>query len=170
MHGELRILERSKHTVEVILDGVDVSIFVLPLIQKHTEENTLTVDGILATKLHAILDRGTRRDFFDLYVMLQTERVGLAHGFHALREVYGAEINEGLFVRALTFFDDAEREARLPGEGARDFAKLKQFFIAAAGALLVPPAAPLEIQRRVVGVRSTTLARKPKKPTRRKAK
>jgi hypothetical protein len=156
---ELSVLERSEDTIHLVVDGVDVSIFVLPKIKKHAPEQSLSADGVLATKLHAILDRGTRRDFFDLYVMMQQEQVGIAHCFHALRKVYGEEINEGLFVRAITFFDDAEREPRLAGEGASDWQRLKQFFMTAAGALIVPPHAALQIQRRVVDVRTRTSSR-----------
>ena len=49
------------------------------------EDRRLDVTGILATKLHAILDRGLRRDFFDLYVMLQQQRLGIAEGLAAMR-------------------------------------------------------------------------------------
>jgi Nucleotidyl transferase AbiEii toxin, Type IV TA system len=158
--GEVVVLERSVDTVHAQLDGVDVSIFVLPGIRRHTEEHTLTAEGILATKLHAILDRGTRRDFFDLYVMLQQERFGLVDGFRAIRTVYATDVNEGLLLRAVTYFEDAEAEARLPGEGARDWARVRAFFVAAAGALLTPPSTPLDIQRRVVDVRA---AKKPRR-------
>ena len=124
----------------------------MPGIGAHTEEHTLTADGVLATKLHAILDRGTRRDFFDLYVMLEQERFGLVDCFRAIRTVYASDVNEGLLLRAITYFEDAEAEAPLPGEGPRDRVRVRAFFVTAAGALITPPSAPLEIQRRVVDV------------------
>jgi hypothetical protein len=118
-----------------------------------TDERRLTVTGILATKLHAILDRGMRRDFFDLYVTLQTQQLGIAEALAAIRAVYRQPIRDALLLRALTFFDDAEREASLPGEGRTDWARVKEFFQVRAGALLIPPAAPLDIQKRRVDVR-----------------
>ena len=102
--------------------------------------------------MHAILDRGTRRDFFDLYVMLQRHSLGISSCLTA-RVVFAQPIDDALLLRALTFFDDAEREAPLPGEGARDWAAVKKFFLTRVGSLLVPPARPLDIQRRVVDVR-----------------
>ena len=42
----------------------------------------------LATKLHAILDRGLRRDFFDLYVMLQHHQLGIVAVLAAIHAVY----------------------------------------------------------------------------------
>lgn len=150
--GRVVVLERSADTVHLQFAGIDVSVFVLPGIRKHTEEHTLTAEAVLATKLHAILDRGTRRDFFDLYVMMEQERFGLVDCFRAIRAVYETDVNEGLLLRAVTYFEDAEAEARLPGEGPRDWERVRGFFVTAAGALITPPAAPLEIQRRVVGV------------------
>jgi len=152
--GRIEILERAPDTVHLTLDGVPVSIFVLSRVAPHTEAGALNVTGILATKLHAILDRGTRRDFFDLYVLLQQQRLGVIECVRALRTVFPGDINEGLLLRALAYFDDAEREAPLPHEGATDWKRVKAFFQKSVGALLVPPAAALEIQSLVVDVRS----------------
>ena len=145
--GETEILERAEDTVHLRWNGIDVSIFLLEEIGRFTEERRLSVEGILATKLHAIIDRGTRRDFFDLYVTLQDQRLGLATCLAALRNVYRQNVNDALVLRALTYFDDAEREAPLPREGERDWARVKEFFQTRAGHLLVPPGEPLEIQR-----------------------
>jgi hypothetical protein len=152
--GSVEITERSADTVHLSFDGISVSAFVLPVLATHVEERTLTVTGILATKLHAILDRGTRRDFFDLYVLLQSERLGIIECIRALRTVYAAEANEGLLLRALSYFDDAEAEAKLPGEGPSDWKRVQAFFRERVGLLLVPPSPALDIQSRVVGLRS----------------
>lgn len=150
--GHVSVLERTSDTVHLQFDHTDVSIFVLSNLEKHTEGQALTATGVLATKLHAILDRGTRRDFFDLYVMLAEERLGLVDCFAAMRNVYAREVNEGLLLRAVTYFDDAEVEAALPGEGRGDWDSVKRYFMAAAGALLTPPMKRLSIQSRVVDV------------------
>ncbi len=151
--GEVEVLERGADTVHLIWDGIRVSIFVLDRLAQHTEGRRLTIKGILATKLHAVLDRGTRRDFFDLYVVLQIQRLGISDCLSALREVYRQDVHDGLLLRALTYFDDAEREAPLAGEGGRDWETVTGFFQTQVGALLIPPATPLEIQARRVDVR-----------------
>lgn len=102
--GNVQVIERAKGTAHVNVDGIDVSIFVLPKLAPHTRDGALTVNGILATKTHAILDRGTRRDFFDLYVVLQTQKLGLLACLGALNEVYETDANHGLVVRALCYF------------------------------------------------------------------
>jgi hypothetical protein len=150
--GEVEVLERGRGTVHLRWSGIDVSIFVLDALAEFVEERRLSVTGILATKLHAILDRGTRRDFFDLYVTLQHHRRGIAECLAAMRQVYRQPVSEHLLLRALTYFDDAEREAPLPGEGPRDWKTVKDFFTRRVGDLLVPPGRKLAIQSHRVDV------------------
>ena len=150
--GRVEMLERSADTVHLRFDGVDVSVFVLPLLSPFVEGRRLTVTGLVATKVHAILDRGTRRDFFDLYVTLQQNGLGLAECLAATRQVFRQDVNDALLLRALTFFDDAEREAALPGEGPDDWPAVKEYFRTRVGHLLIPPARGLRIQRGVVDV------------------
>jgi hypothetical protein len=150
--GPVELLEMSKDTAHLNFDGIDVSIFVLPLLASHVQDQVLTTTGILATKTHAILDRGTRRDFFDLYVMLQTQGLGIASCLHALAHVYATEINHSLVLRALCYFEDADSEAPLPGEGRSDWELVQAFFSKAVAALIVPPITKLQVQTNVVDV------------------
>ncbi len=150
--GDLVIRDRSANTVHGVWNGVNISIFTLQKLADHTEGRRLSVEGILATKLHAILDRGRRRDFFDLYVVMQQERLGLADCLSAIRTVYQQPVNDSLLLRSLVYFDDAESEAQLPGEGPRDWDTVKRFFRKRVGTLLVPPNRALAIQANVVDV------------------
>jgi hypothetical protein len=163
--GHVALIEQSADTIHLTFEGIDLSIFVLPELAPHTSGNSLTVTGLLATKLHAILDRGTRRDFFDLYVLLQLEGLGLLECLNALSKVYATEVNSGLVLRALSYFADADAEAELPGEGRSDWIRVREFFSMAVAALLVPPTRPLEIQSRVVDVLSREPAPPPRKRT-----
>lgn len=151
--GRVEVLERARDTVHLTFDGIDVSVFVLKRLAPHVEDGALGVTGILATKTHALIDRGLRRDFFDLYVMLELCSLGLIDCLRALHDVYGDEVNDGLVLRALAFFDDADADHPLPGEGKDDWATVKDFFRTAVAALVVPPRRPLHIQRRTVDVR-----------------
>jgi hypothetical protein len=150
--GHVEIAERTHETVHLRFDGIDVSIFVLEMLASFVDDRRLSVTGLLANKLHAILDRGTRRDFFDLYVTLHRHALGIAECLAAVRQVYRQEVNDTLLLRALTFFDDAEREAALPGEGPDDWSTVKEFFWSRVGHLLIPPARELQIERQVVDV------------------
>lgn len=146
--GTVEILERLADTVHLRWNGIKVSAFALPRLVPHTEARRLDVTGLLATKLHAVLDRGLRRDFFDIYVVLQQRRLGMAAVLTAIHAVYGGEIDDTLMLRALTFFDDADREATLPGEGPSDWRMVKDYLLAQAGRLLLPPVRRLRIQAR----------------------
>jgi hypothetical protein len=150
--GRVEILERTGDTAHLLFDGIDISIFVVELLTPFVDGQRLTVTGLLATKLHAILARGTRRDFFDVYVTLQRNALGIAECLAAVRQVFRQDVNEALLLRALTFFDDADREAELPGEGPDDWNTVKEFFLARVGYLLVPPSRELKIQARVIDV------------------
>jgi hypothetical protein len=165
--GKVRLLERGKDTAHLSLDGIDVSIFVLPSLVVHTDGHSLTAIGILATKLHAVLDRGTRRDFFDLYVMMNQESLGVIDCIRAMREVYATDVNEGLLLRAIAYFEDARAEAPLPGEGPDDWSTVTTFFTRAAGALITPPGRALDIESRLVDVRSRKKSGKSRPRTRR---
>ncbi len=101
--GHVEIAERTSDTVHLRFDGIDVSIFVLEMLAAFVHDRRLSVTGLLATKLHAILDRGTRRDFFDLYVTLHRNAMGIAECLAAVRQVYRQDVNDTLLLRALTY-------------------------------------------------------------------
>ncbi len=111
------------------------------------------VTGLLAAKTHAMLDRGLRRDFLDFYVKLQSHALGLVDCLRALRTVYRTDVNDALVLRAFTYFDDAETCVPISGEGPEDWRLVKEFFLNAVAALLVPPLVPLFIQSQCVDVR-----------------
>lgn len=150
--GSVQLIEKASDTVHLNFDGIDVSVFVLPNLKDFTSGNTLSLRGLLATKLHAILDRGMRRDFFDVYVLLNVHKLGLTDCITALDELYETEVNQGLLLRALTYFEDANSEAPLPGEGEGDWDAVRDYFSSAVAAILIPPRRRLSIQSRVVDV------------------
>jgi hypothetical protein len=150
--GEVELIERTPDTVHLAWNGIKVSAFVLDHLVPFVEDRRLGLTGLLATKLHAVLDRGLRRDFFDLYVLLEQERLGVAVLLAAIRKVYRGEVDDGLLLRALTYFEDADREAALPGEGPSDWNLVKEYFLVRVGSLLVPPTRRLAIQERKVDV------------------
>jgi hypothetical protein len=151
--GTVEMQERAADTVHLLWNGVKVSAFVVPRLSPHVEDRHLDVTGLLATKMHAILDRGLRRDFFDLYVLLEQQRLGIVSALAAVRQVHDGVVDDALLLRALSYFDDAEREARLPNEGPRDWTLVKDFFLTQVGTLLTPPRRRLAIQAEVVDVR-----------------
>lgn len=83
---------------------------------------------------------------------MRQNSLGIAACLRAIREVFQQDVNEPLLLRALTYFDDADREAPLPGEGRGDWSAVKEYFLTRVGNLLVPPVRELKIQTLVVDV------------------
>ena len=68
-----------------------------------------SVDEIGAMKLAAILSRGTRKDYIDLYFILQQTSLTDLFELSAIKYPYNAAFST-FAVRALAFFDDAESD------------------------------------------------------------
>jgi hypothetical protein len=66
-----------------------------------------SVRDIAAMKVAAITNRGSRKDFIDLYFLLQEYRLDDICSFY--REKF-SDGNEWLALRSMTFFEDADRE------------------------------------------------------------
>lgn len=92
---------------------------------------------LAAMKLAAIARRGLRRDFWDLMEIVRAG-VSLESAGAAYRQRFGrAEADLYHVYRALTFFDDAEREESLPeGMSPRKWREVRSFFEDAAPGLL----------------------------------
>ena len=81
-------------------------------------------------KLSAIARRGLRRDFWDLHVLLTEGRLELPALVKAYARRYRKSASDSYHVaRALTFFDDAERDdPRVAGLSEKRWDEMKRFF------------------------------------------
>lgn len=98
---------------------------------------TAGLRDLAAMKLAAISRRGLRRDFWDLEEMVRSG-LTLVDAGAAYRARFGrAEADLYHVARALTFFDDAERDAIMPeGMSARRWTEIKRFFESRAAELV----------------------------------
>ncbi|MGB9578390.1 MAG: nucleotidyl transferase AbiEii/AbiGii toxin family protein [Halothiobacillaceae bacterium] len=111
------VLQLAPGTLSVVANGVKVSFFhyAPPFIDPPKRYKGLAVASILdvaAMKLVAIAQRSARRDFVDLYVILQQTPFSAV----ATRAVqrYGAGLIEPVVIgKGLTWFDDADGEPDL---------------------------------------------------------
>lgn len=109
-----QVLQDRKETLDVLLDNVKCSFFSYPYPFSAFQErlHSLPIACVLdiaAMKLIAIAQRGARKDFIDLYVVLQ------AHGFdavfaNALRRFGPRTLNPLQIGKSLAYFADAERD------------------------------------------------------------
>ncbi len=135
--GKIKITETKKGTFHALLDDVQVSWLhypnplLAPLIKAKEIPglNLASLTDIALMKWAAISYRGARKDFIDLYMILQQEN-DLSLLLNLLSQKYPqAEINYYHMIKSLSHFEEAEREApprmRIPLE----WAIVKDYFL-----------------------------------------
>jgi len=106
------LIETAEQTLIVKINGVEVSFFHYPYPLTYPP---LKIEGvylaskedIAAMKIIAISDRGTRRDFIDIYFLLK--EFPLEKIFEFIKKKY-PNFNIYVGLRGLTFFADAEKK------------------------------------------------------------
>ncbi len=110
---DLSVIQRAKNTLYVVLRGITTSMFTYryPLVAPCVSADNVclaTLEDIAAMKVQAIIQRGTKRDFVDMFVLLQ--QLNLEQVMLASAAKYGPAHNPYLILQALTYFVDADAE------------------------------------------------------------
>ncbi len=114
-------------------NGIKFSLFYYPynLIRETTPFGEILLaskEDIAAMKLVAITDRGTKKDFIDLY-FLATECFSIEKMFEFYDEKYqNFESNKLTLLKALQYFEDAEKSEMPEMIKKVDWEKVKRFF------------------------------------------
>ena len=109
--GELHVINTSTNVKLFTINGVKVDIvnYDSPWIDNMVMEDGLrltSIQEIAAMKVRAIVGRGTRKDFVDLYYLLQ---------YFTMKEILDLffkkypDVNDFVAIRSLTYFEDAEQ-------------------------------------------------------------
>lgn len=114
---ELKVQTQEEKTLRVVSGITELSFFAYPypLIRSTVAFERFQLaskEDIAAMKLIAIVQRGTQRDFVDVYFLLQ--EYSLKDLISFVQQKYG-EYQEQLLLRALVFFEDAEQAAARKG-------------------------------------------------------
>jgi len=110
--NNLTVKLHQKRTLFLTINEVDFSLFYYPYklirkTEKYKKIEIASIEDVLAMKVGALVQRGKRRDFIDLYYLLQK---------FSLEEILKLTLKkfpgyqEMLVLRALIFFEDAEDE------------------------------------------------------------
>ncbi len=104
-----------------------------PLIGKHHPFLNLKIsslEDIGCMKIDAISSRGSKRDFVDLYFILNKLSLSLKEFFKFFEKKYGKE-NYNIFhiLKSLVYFDDADRDPELKMRVPFSWDKVKDFYI-----------------------------------------
>lgn len=135
--GKIEIKQNQKGTCDVILEGVQVSFFYYPnkMIKQYVTSEEMpnlkmaSIIDIAIMKIVAIGGRGAKKDFFDLYNIinqLDIKTLDLARG---LIKKCGNDINYASVIMGLSYFEDAEQEILPETFVEYDWDEIKNFFI-----------------------------------------
>ena len=135
--GEIEIKQNYKGTCDVILNGVQVSFFYYPNnvlceFVKTVEIPKLQMANILdiaIMKIVAIGGRGAKKDFFDLYQIMNKCNIELNTLAEGLLKKCGANVNYANIVMGLSYFEDAEQEILPKTFVEYNWEKIKEFFV-----------------------------------------
>ena len=110
--GETKVINKSSKIVNLYIDKIKVDFVIYPykflLPSLETDELRLaSIQDIAAMKLAAITGRGSRKDFIDLYFILDSFSLAEIMGFYNEKYPDGSEF---LVFKSLLYFDDAELE------------------------------------------------------------
>lgn len=130
-----KLLEESEGSLTVTIDGTKVSMFryPYPFIEEMKEADDVPVASVIdiaSMKIIAISQRGAKRDFFDLYFILQD--IPFRKIAENMTKRFGNDrINPVHIGKSIVFFNDADAdpEPRLSRKDKPSWEKVKKFFV-----------------------------------------
>ena len=133
--AQLEVITLKEDTLIFYLNGVRLSFFKYPykLLQPAKEFPKLfgvkiaSDEDIAAMKAVAILQRGTKKDFFDLWFLMKKNRWPLQKVISLCTKKYGNLFPQHQFLKAAIYFRDAESENSFP-EVEKSWKEVKEFF------------------------------------------
>lgn len=142
-HGNYETLQEAEHTLTVLIRNTKLSFFRVrdPFLFQPDPYRFFSIAAtgdIALMKLAAISSRGSRKDFADLFTILQSPPRLEAY-FDMLPQKYGSSrVNTYHILKSLTYFDDAETEPMPQMLVPFDWKECKAFFIRQARAIVLP--------------------------------
>lgn len=135
--GNVEVLQNQKGTCDVLLNGVQVSFFyytnkVIKDFVRAEEMPKLKMASVLdiaVMKIVAIGGRGAKKDFFDLYNIIEKCNITIDELVEGLIQKCGDNVNYVNIIMGLSYFEDAEDEILPDIFVDYDWQKIKEFFI-----------------------------------------
>lgn len=112
--GSVKLLYENHHTVEANLNNIKVSLFYYPYplhfsTIMFSDINVADLRDIVPMKLSAISQRGSKKDFIDLYFLLKIYPLDELLTFFEKR-FEKVEYSKMHLIKSLSYFEDAEAE------------------------------------------------------------
>ena len=131
---EVILSEIKEDTLIVFINNIQVSFFQYnyPLLKELMKKDGLyiaSLEDILAMKVIAIIQRGTKKDFIDLWTIMGEKKYSLQDIFIFCKTKYGKAFSESIALKALTYFKDAEEETPEEEESNFSWESIKKYLI-----------------------------------------
>ena len=135
--GNVEVIQNQKGTCDVLLNGVHVSFFYYPnkvlkdfvKVEEIPNLKIASVLDIAIMKVVAIGGRGAKKDFFDLYNIINKCRISIKELAEGLIEKCGSKTNYVNIIMGLSYFEDAEQEILPKTFVEYNWEEIKSFFI-----------------------------------------
>ena len=135
--GNVEVIQNQKGTCDVLLNGVQVSFFYYPnkvladfiKAEEIPQLNIASILDIAVMKLVAIGGRGAKKDFFDLYNIIEKCNIRSYELVNGLKQKCGENINYVNIIMGLSYFEDAEDEILSNTFVNYNWENIKKFFI-----------------------------------------
>jgi predicted nucleotidyltransferase component of viral defense system len=141
-YGDYETMQESKHTLTVLLQDTKLSFFCIkdPFLFSaipYSFFSIADIRDIALMKLAAVSGRGCRKDFIDLFLILQNEPT-LKEYFELLPQKYDPRrLNTYHILKSLTYFDDAEAEPMPQMLIPFSWERCKAFFVSQAREIIL---------------------------------
>ena len=115
---------------------LDVVNYTIPWIDEPIVEEGLVLASpkdIAAMKVNAIIGRGSRKDFIDLYFLLQHYSLNQILGYFCQKY---PDVDNFIVLRSIMFFEDADRQRMPQMFDDTDWQTMKDYIVEQAVALL----------------------------------
>jgi hypothetical protein len=142
--AETEVLQQEERTLTLLARKVKISFFGIrePFLfppQPYSFFAVADARDIALMKLVAIMNRGSRKDFVDLYTILR-DGPTLRDYLELLPRRYGiGRINAYQVLMSLAFFEDAEQEPMPAMLEPFDWEECRSFFVREARSIVLPP-------------------------------
>jgi len=133
--GKLKVISQSEDTFHGQLDDIEVSFFRYPykllFSKKKYNQDIYLADekDIACMKLDAIASRGSKKDFIDMYFLLHNFSLEIL--IDLMPKKFEVEYNITHLLKALTYFEDAERAPMPEMIKQISWEEIKKFLISA---------------------------------------
>jgi len=111
--GKVQVQSEAKNTLHALVDNIQVSFlgYKYPLLKDFSTVGHIKIADhldIACMKLSAIVSRGTKKDFVDLYFLLQNFK--LDELFHHYEKKYAVKDYTYILLKSLVYFEDADQD------------------------------------------------------------